>query len=614
MKRTYFHNYKDFHELKRNGNPQDENKYMNVSSEDIKMNYFGMRKIFYFTFFIFLCFLFYSCEKSLDLVPQTTFSESTFFKTTDQYKLFTNQFYLSLPTTTYDLTRDSYADLTMTKTTNTVSNGSYVATPTSDTWTSSYQTIRNTTYLIGKGVNASSDLKDQVAIYVAEAEFFRALAYFNLFRDFGGVPIIDKVLTLGDKDLLYGPRNSRQEVVDYIMKDLDDAISVLPVESAIASDDKGRVSKGAALALEARIALFEGTWDEFRGITGYQTLLDKAINASNQIISSGEYELFDRRDVLGNESWRYFFFLDIKKSNFGNLTKTDQKENILVNRYDGTIRGVPQNSFTGGDCPTLKFADMFLCTDGLPIDKSPLFQGKLTNTSEYINRDLRMTNTMVVPYTQAWPGFMASTCRDWNNPYASGYPDGNAYHNIVTLGMATLTGYMDKKGVGEIFMPSYDLPVIRYAEVLLINAEALFEKNSSITDAQLDLTINKLRFRAGVAALSNAFVTSNGLDMRTEIRRERNVELFKEQQRWDDIRRWKTAETELTQSMRGVLWTGTYKTSPEYSNVIVNLDADGYLVVEDASIRKFDPDKNYLMPLPTRQLLLNPQLEQNPGW
>jgi hypothetical protein len=180
--------------------------------------------------------------------------------------------------------------------------------------------------------------------------------------------------------------------------------------------------------------------------------------------------------------------------------------------------------------------------------------------------------------------------------------------------MATLTGYMDKKGVGEIFMPSYDLPVIRYAEVLLINAEALFEKNSSITDAQLDLTINKLRFRAGVAALSNAFVTSNGLDMRTEIRRERNVELFKEQQRWDDIRRWKTAETELTQSMRGVLWTGTYKTSPEYSNVIVNLDADGYLVVEDASIRKFDPDKNYLMPLPTRQLLLNPQLEQNPGW
>ena len=578
------------------------------------MNYFGMRKIFYSTCLIIFCYLFYSCEESLNLAPLTTFSEETFFKTAEQFKLFANQFYLSLPTTTYDLTREAYADLTMTKTTNTVSNGSYVATPTSSTWSSAYLTIRNTTYLIEKGVNASSDLKDQVAIYVAEAKFFRAMAYFNLLRDFGGVPIIDKVLTLEDQDLLFGPRNSRQEVVDYIMKDLDDAISVLSVESSIASSDKGRVSKGAALALEARIALFEGTWNEFRGIDGYQTLLDKAINASSQIINSGEYELFDRRDVLGDESWRYFFFLDIKKSNFANLTKADQKENILVNRYDGTIRGVPQNSFTGGDCPTQKFADMFLCTDGLPIDKSPLFQGRQTNLSEYVNRDLRMTNTLVVPYTQAWPGFMASTCRDWNNPYASGYPDGNAYHNIVTLGMATLTGYMDKKAVGEIFMPSYDLPVIRYAEVLLINAEALFEKNGSITDAQLDLTINKVRFRSGVANLSNAFVSSNGLDMRTEIRRERNVELFKEQQRWDDIRRWKTAEIELPQPMRGVLWVGTYTTSPEYANVIVTLDADGFLVVENASTRTFDPNKNYLMPLPTRQLLLNPQLEQNPGW
>ena len=285
-----------------------------------------------------------------------------------------------------------------------------------------------------------------------------------------------------------------------------------------------------------------------------------------------------------------------------------------MNRYDGTIRGTPQNSFTGGDCPTQKFADMFLCMDGLPIDKSPLFQGKLTNTSEYINRDLRMTNTLVVPYTQAWLGFLASTCRDWNNPLASGYPDGNSYHNIVTLGMATLTGYMDKKAVGEIFMPSYDLPVIRYAEVLLISAEALFEKNGSITDAQLDLTINKLRVRSGVAKLSNAFVTSNGLDMRTEIRRERNIELFKEQQRWDDIRRWKTAETELPQPLRGVLWVGTYTTSPEYANVKVTLDAGGYTVIEPASKRTFDPDKNYLMPLPTRQLLINPKLEQNPGW
>ena len=226
MKRIYFHNCTNLNELKRSGNPHNEYKCMQVSSEDVKMKYFRKRKIFYIKYLIILCFLFNSCEESLDLSPLTTFSESTFFKTTDQFKLFTNQFYLDLPTTTYDLTRDAYADLTMTKTTNTVSNGSYVATPSSSTWSSSYITIRNTSYLIEKGVNASSDLRDKVAVYVGEAKFFRALAYFNLFRDFGGVPIIDKVLTLEDQDLLYGPRNSRQEVVDYIMKDLGDAISI----------------------------------------------------------------------------------------------------------------------------------------------------------------------------------------------------------------------------------------------------------------------------------------------------------------------------------------------------------------------------------------------------
>ena len=86
----------------------------------------------------------------------------------------------------------------------------------------------------------------------------------------------------------------------------------LPVESAIASGDKGRVSKGAALALEARIALFEGTWDKFRGIAGYQTLLDKAIDATNQIMSSGEYELFDRRDVLEMKAGDIFSFLILR--------------------------------------------------------------------------------------------------------------------------------------------------------------------------------------------------------------------------------------------------------------------------------------------------------------
>lgn len=608
MKQTYFRNYSNLH-----GNLKP------LSSGNIiilLMNYFGIKKIFYFKYFIILSLLFYSCEKSLDLSPKTTYSESTFFKTAEQFKLFTNQFYLSLPVTGYDITRDAYADLMTGNSRNTVSNGSYPATPTSSTWKNSYSLIRNTNYIIDKAFNASPSLKDKVAIYGGEAKVFRAMAYFNLLRDFGGVPIIDKVLDTTDEELLYGPRNSREEVFDYILKDLEDAINILPIESAIVENDKGRVSKGAALALKARIALFEGTWRKFRSITGYETLLDKAIDASAQVISSGQYEIFDRRDVLGDESYFYFFILDHKKSNPANLTKTAQKEYILVNRYDENFRNTPtrgSNSITTN--PLRKFADMFLCIDGLPIDKSPLFKGKQTIFSEYQNRDLRMKNIFVLPYTKFWESGNTFFVKDWNNPNAGGYPDIPYGGNIVDFSIHTRTGYMERKINPEIYLPSLDFPVIRYAEVLLINAEALFEKNGSVTDAQLSLTINKLRARAGVTGLSNAFVSSNGLDMRTEIRRERNIELFKESQRFDDLRRWKTAETEMPQPLLGVLWTGTqYQTDPQYKGVVYPKDKDGYIIIEDASKRKFDPNKDYLMPLPTRQLILNPQLQQNPGW
>jgi len=281
-----------------------------------------MKRICYGVF-IFILPILLSCEKSLDLYPKTTYSEATFFASPENFELFANQFYLVLPNIGLSNDRDQYSDIVAAWSLNTVSNGSYFPTPTSSVWDDSYATIRNTTYLIQKGDEVSPDLKNNVSMYLGEAHFFRAFTYFNLFRDFGGVPIIDKVLDLNDDDLLYGPRNSRDEVLNYIMSDLDDAIDKLPVESDIPENNKGRISKGSALALKARIALFEGTWKKFRGIDGYDELLGVAIDASEQVINSGEYEIFDRRDVLGDDSYRYFFILDRVQSNVANLTKSD---------------------------------------------------------------------------------------------------------------------------------------------------------------------------------------------------------------------------------------------------------------------------------------------------
>jgi starch-binding outer membrane protein, SusD/RagB family len=102
--------------------------------------------------------------------------------------------------------------------------------------------------------------------------------------------------------------------------------------------------------------------------------------------------------------------------------------------------------------------------------------------------------------------------------------------------------------------------------------------------------------------------------MRTEIRRERTIELFLEGFRFDDLRRWKNAETEMPMALKGVLWRDTqYATDSRWSNIDFPQDETGSIIIEPTNKRKFE-EKHYLLPLPTRQILLNPNLEQNPGW
>lgn len=109
--------------------------------------------------------------------------------------------------------------------------------------------------------------------------------------------------------------------------------------------------------------------------------------------------------------------------------------------------------------------------------------------------------------------------------------------------------------------------------------------------------------------LSNAFVANNGLNMRTEIRRERNIELYLEGFRLDDLKRWKTAETEMPMLLQGITWTGTqWQTRwPGVSSQVVN----GILTIKSGRTWS---EKNYLLPIPTQQVTLNPNLAQNPGW
>ncbi len=176
------------------------------------------------------------------------------------------------------------------------------------------------------------------------------------------------------------------------------------------------------------------------------------------------------------------------------------------------------------------------------------------------------------------------------------------------------TCYNNQKWCTERFVADtkegYDYPIIRYAEVLLNYAEAVYERDNKIDNTDLDISLNLVRCRVNkdMPKLSNELVSTNGLSMQTEIRRERTVELFNEGFRIDDLKRWKIAEIEMPQDILGIKKTGT-----DYAkeNLSYSTDLNGCIIVETG--RKWE-EKNYLYPLPADQLQLNPNLGQNFGW
>lgn len=561
------------------------------------------------------------CNKIVDLEPINEISDASYWKSPDQFKLAANEFYsymLTFGNVIYDPppggNPSPHADLRgdLVPARSSFSNGSNTSVQTDGNWNTAFSRIRSTNYLLDRAT--AYPTPNDISRYVAEAKFFRAYIYFDLLQQFGGVPIVDKLLDVNSPEL-QGARNTRDEVVDFIVKDLEEAIAVLPLESAIAAADKGRVSKGAAQSFLGRVGLYEGTWQKFRGnSTRANALLDKSITHGNAVITSNLYQLFAPA-VLGDSALKYLFILEDEKSNPASVNKSANKEYILANRYSFTQRQIRNNithTTAGGSCK--KFADMFLCADGLPVTKSPLFQGYAQTRSEYLNRDNRMRYTMSIDSNYYWDNENPGSRVTWLSDAA------DIANSAGRLNAASGTGYGIQKWRTERRLQdneeSYDYPVIRLAEVFLNYAEAVYERNGTISDADLDKSLNLVRNRVNktMPKLSNAFVSANGLDMRTEIRRERTIELVCEGFRVDDLKRWKTAETEMPMNVLGIKWVGTrWQTryilpggAPPFP-----LDADGNIIFEGG--RKW-AEKNYLLPIPTQQIQLNPNLTQNPGW
>ena len=235
-----------------------------------------------------------------------------------------------------------------------------------------------------------------------------------------------------------------------------------------------------------------------------------------------------------------------------------------------------------------------------------MFQGYAQATSEFMNRDNRMNGTMLMHGEKHW-----NNDGKWRTAWTD-----EDLANSLEANVRSNSGYQTHKWAVERKVDDYyeamDYPVIRYAEVLLNYAEAVYEMSENISDADLDKSLNLVRLRVNpdMPKLSNSFVSSNGLNMREEIRRERSVELILEGFRIDDLKRWATAPTEMPQDQLGVKMKGTWFEA-NWSGQARQLNADGNIIMYTG--RSWS-DKLYLYPLPSDELQLNPQLGQNPGW
>jgi hypothetical protein len=534
--------------------------------------------------------------QDIDLSPKVELPDELFWKTPADFKSAVNQLYSDIETFG---TKDTDSDIGYELAENTTSNGTLIAANQDDDgWNIPYKQIRRSNLIILKKESYEGN-PGEIERYVAEARFFRAYYYWRLLRKYNEIPIVLIPLQI-ESPQLYGSRSPQKEVEDFILSELEAVYPALPLQSKLPADENGRVTQGCALALKARVALFAGTWAKnHKNRNDYETLLEQAIQAAEKVIASKEYHLYEGG---GNESYRRLFINDGE----------DAPEAIFSRRYaqDIAMHSTAHSVYWGWrGTPTKKMADMYLCkSTGLPIDRAGSgFYGYAKMTDEFKDRDPRMSQTFLIPgvtYLSAQDGELVAAPQFTTRP-------------------ETRTGYKLWKFMGEI--PSntnssdYDYHVIRYPEVLLILAEATFEKYGSISDETLNKTINVIRARKGVdmPPLTNEFVQINGLSMPAEIRRERTVELAFEGFRRDDLRRWKTAETELKQAIKGV----KYKDSEyEYEKVLNQgnpglVDADGFLIVEPEEKRAFAAPRNYYISLPLDEIRLNPNLlPNNPGW
>ena len=486
-----------------------------------------------------------------------------------------------------------------------------VVPPSGGGW--SFTEVRKANIFIDR-ISKAPLAEEAIKHWTGVARFFRGMAYYNLVKSFGDVPWYDHVLSETDEAELYKPRESRVTVMSNVLEDFKYAAENV---RAVDGTTKLTVNKWVVLAFMSKVFLFEGTWEKYHATPNGKTaeFLEAAKWSANEVITNGGFTLAT--------NYRAIFNSDDLGSN---------TEVILYRRY---IAGLLTHSLMsyvnreGQTGPNKTFIDAFLSKDGLPISLSPLYQGDSSLAKVVANRDPRLVAT-----------FNGTELRP-NGTYGI-----NNLYGVSTSGYATLK-FLDESVASTAAALSStntsDAPIIRLGEVMMNYAEAAAELGT-LTQADLDMTINKLRGRNGIGVaplkLAGNLPSVDGAtayddpkrdpavpSLIWEIRRERRVELGFEGVRNDDLRRWKKLDY-LDYAINPDLNRGAWIKASDWlkadgtsklKDVKIEGGTEGYILAASPSVFRIGIDpKVYLNPVPIDQIKLysdnGATLAQNPGW
>ncbi|MBB2949578.1 RagB/SusD family nutrient uptake outer membrane protein [Sphingobacterium sp. JUb56] len=467
-----------------------------------------------------------SCQKDfLDRLPQTKPTEETLFKNVSDLETYSNSFYEMMGPSYSDGFSDNIAGMSGSSNTDAMVRNSL--TPSNVGGWDSWKNIRTINFMLQ---NSSRTVGDKASInhFIGIAKFYRAYLYYNMVMTYGDVPWYNKVLKDDETELMEKTQDPRVLVVDSVMADLEYAAANIKP-----SGSNTRVTKWTALSLLSRISLFEGSYRKYHKYLGLDksanTYFERAASAAKEVMDQGGFTIYSTGK--GGEDYRNLFVSSDITSN----------KEIIFFRKNSEADGAANNSHTVFDYQWALSKDLmeeFLMKDGTRFTDLPNYDKK-TVTEIFENRDPRLAENIMQP------GFKTN-------------PAVNTPHVLKP----TFGGYLQIK-----FYPrdpnqrkgwdlNYtDLPIMRYAEVLLNYAEARAELGS-ISQADLDATIGKLRARVEMPALNLGFANANvdpilakrygsfgdntpfqnGVIL--EIRRERRIELASEGFRLNDLNRW----------------------------------------------------------------------------